>query len=120
QLIAPEGLDFFRPVAQLYEWLPAQAVNPEPRVLALRVLLLDQALETQHAQMPAHRRSAHAERRSQLARRTRTHAQQVDYCATRGLRQGGEGGVKTGRHRRCPRSVIRKSSDGLPDPWRDT
>ena len=89
ELLAPEGLDLGDPARELVEGLSAQAVDPEPRVL-LVALLVDEPAFAQHPQVPTHGGGAHLEGRRELPRGPGTAPQQVDDAASRRVGEGSQ------------------------------
>jgi len=88
ELAAPERLHPRQPGLELREALPAQAVHPHARVV-FDALLLDEAVQAQHAQVAAHRGGRQREGLGQLAGPARAVAQQLDDAAPDGVGQRG-------------------------------
>ena len=77
ELLGPERFDLVEPGLQRDERLRAQSIHPEASVF-VDELGLDEPALTQHPQVTAHRGTAHADARGQLACPLRPGSEKVD------------------------------------------
>ena len=96
ELLGPERLDLVEPRLQGDKRLRPESVHAQASVL-VDELGLDEPALAQHAQVPAHRWTAHPDARRQLARSLRPGAEEVDDGAASRIRERGQSDVHRGK-----------------------